>query len=54
MRHPSFEDAVADCQARQGMPALQGDDVHYARVLALGNGRVRGSGYTDRPPALCL
>ncbi len=39
VRHPSFEDVVADHQARQGMPALQGDNVQYARVLALGNQR---------------
>lgn len=39
VRHPSFEAVVADHQARQGRPALQGDDVQYARVLALGNQR---------------
>jgi len=37
VRHPSFEDVAADHQARQGLPALQGDNVHYARVLALRN-----------------
>jgi len=39
VRHPSFEAVTADHQARQGLPALQGDDVQYARVLALGNQR---------------
>ncbi len=39
VRHPSFEAVVADHQARQGKPAPQGDDVQYARVLALGNQR---------------
>jgi hypothetical protein len=39
VRHPSFEAVVADYQARQGNPALQGDQVQYARVLALGNQR---------------
>ncbi len=34
VRHPSFEDVVADHQARQGMPAVQGDNVQYARALA--------------------
>jgi hypothetical protein len=28
---------AADYQARQGQAALQGDDVQYARVLALQN-----------------
>jgi hypothetical protein len=39
VRHPSFEAVAADHQARHGMPALQGDSVQYARVLALGNQR---------------
>ena len=39
VRHPSFEDVAADYQARQGLPAPQGDGVQYARVLALGNQR---------------
>jgi hypothetical protein len=39
VRHPSFEAVVADYQARQGKHAPQGDDVQYARVLALGNQR---------------
>ena len=39
VRHPSFEDVAADHQARHGQPALQGDNVQYARVLALGNQR---------------
>lgn len=39
VRHPSFEAIAADYQARQGLPALQGDDLQYARVLALGNQR---------------
>ena len=39
VRHPSFEAVAADHQARQGLPALQGDDLQYARVLALGNQR---------------
>ena len=39
VRHPSFEDVAADHQVRQCMPALQGDDVQYARVLTLGNQR---------------
>jgi hypothetical protein len=39
VRHPSFKDVVADYQARRGRPALQGDGVQYARVLALGNQR---------------
>jgi hypothetical protein len=39
VRHPSFEAVMADHQARHGMPALQGDTVQYARVLALGNQR---------------
>ena len=39
VRHPSFEAVVADHRARQGLPALQGDDLQYARVLALGNQR---------------
>ena len=39
VRHPSFEDVVADHQARQSQPALQGDSVQYARILALDNQR---------------
>jgi hypothetical protein len=39
VRHPSFEAVAADYQARQGRPVPQGDDVQYARVLALGNQR---------------
>lgn len=39
VRQPSFEAVVADHQARQGMPAPQGDDVQFARVLSLGNQR---------------
>jgi hypothetical protein len=39
VRHPSFEAVVADYQAQQGKSAPQGDDVQYARVLALGNQR---------------
>ena len=39
VRHPSFEAIAADYQARQSLPALQGDDLQYARVLALGNQR---------------
>jgi hypothetical protein len=39
VRHPSFEDVVADYQARHGQSAPQGDGVQYARVLALGNQR---------------
>ena len=39
VRHPSFADVTADFQAQHGMPALQGDDMQYARVLALGNQR---------------
>jgi hypothetical protein len=39
VRHPSFEAVVTDHQARRGKPAPQGDDVQYARVLALGNQR---------------
>ena len=39
VRHPSFAAVVADYQAQQGMPVPQGDDVQYARVLALGNQR---------------
>lgn len=34
VRHPSFEDVVADYQTRQGQAALQGDDVQWARWLA--------------------
>jgi hypothetical protein len=39
VRHPSFEAVVADYQAQHGRPVPQGDDVQYARVLALGNQR---------------
>ena len=39
VRHPSFEDVVADYQARHGQSAPQGDGVQYARLLALGNQR---------------
>jgi hypothetical protein len=39
VRHPSFEAVVAHHQAQHGGPALQGDAVQYARVLALGNQR---------------
>jgi hypothetical protein len=39
VRHPSFEAVAADYQARQGMAAPQGDDMQYARVLALSNQR---------------
>jgi hypothetical protein len=39
VRHPSFEAVAADYQVRQGLPALRGDDLQYARVLALGNQR---------------
>lgn len=39
VRHPSFEDVVADHQARHGQPTPQGDGLQYARVLALGNQR---------------
>jgi hypothetical protein len=37
VRHPSFEDVAAHHQARQGLPAPEGDDVQYARVVALRN-----------------
>jgi hypothetical protein len=37
VRHLSFEDMAADHQARQGQAALQGDDVQYARVIAVLN-----------------
>jgi hypothetical protein len=37
VRHPSFEDVAAEYQARQGLPTPQGDDVQYARILALRN-----------------
>jgi hypothetical protein len=39
VRPPAFEDVVADHQAREGLPALLGDNMQYARVLALGNQR---------------
>lgn len=39
VRHPSFEAVAADHQTRQGLPALQGDELQYERVLALGNQR---------------
>ena len=39
VRHPAFEAVVADYQARHGMSPLQGDDLQYARVLALHNQR---------------
>jgi hypothetical protein len=34
VRHPSFQAVAADYQALQGMAALQGDDVQYARARA--------------------
>lgn len=37
VRSLSFEAVAADYQARYGMPALQDDDLQYARVVALGN-----------------
>lgn len=37
VRPPAFEAVAADHQARQGLAAPQGDDVQYARVLALHN-----------------
>jgi hypothetical protein len=37
VRPPAFEAVAADHQARQGLTAPQGDDVQYARVLALHN-----------------
>ena len=37
VRHPSFEDVAAHYQALQGQAALQGDEVQWARVIALLN-----------------
>ncbi len=37
VRPPAFEAVTADYQARQGQPALHGDALQYARVLALQN-----------------
>jgi hypothetical protein len=37
VRHPTFEAVAADHQAREGLPAPEGDDIQYLRIAAIRN-----------------